>query len=144
MSRIYDALKDAEREKSDSRGSTNRHRLTANDRRRSGRRALRVALFVYGRTRSNRPFLEAADSVGVNENGALLILSAQVSVGQRLILLNRQNGMEQECTVVRVGQRRYKMPVGVRFAPPAPEFWESPGSPSSAIPSSASRCLHSH
>ena len=122
MSRIYDALKDAEQDKASTRPKTG---AAGHERRRGNRRALRVPLFVYGHTKGNVPFLEATDSVGVSENGALLILSAEVAMGQRLVLLNRLNGMEQECTVVRVGQRRYKMPLGVRFSRPSPEFWEA-------------------
>lgn len=134
MSKIYDALKNAEREKSGGGDRTSRQSAPGDERRRGKRRALRVPLFVYGSTGDNVPFLEATDSLGVSENGALLILSAHVSLGQRLMLLNRRNGMEQECTVVRAGKRGYKMPVGVRFSHPSPEFWETIGSLSAEIP----------
>jgi hypothetical protein len=126
VSRIYDALRNAERHKSHASGKPTQPRVAGADRRRGKRRALRVPLFVYGCDKDNAPFLEATDSLGVSEHGALLILAAQVYVGQRLMLLNQQNDMEQECTVVRVGHRRYKMPVGVRFDRPSPEFWQPP------------------
>ena len=133
MSRIWDAVKSAEREKVKGRGQASQ-RAPEHEQRKSTRRALRVPLFVYGNSRENMPFLEATDSMGVNENGALLIIATHVVVGQRLMLINRQNGMEQECTVVRVGKRGYKMPVGVRFTQPCPEFWEAASGSTFASP----------
>jgi len=134
VSRIYDALKDAEKEKSSPRPKGRQSGASTEERRRGNRRAMRVPLFVYGYSKEKVPFLEATDSVGVSDNGALLILSAEVTIGQKLVLLNRLNGMEQECTVVRVGQRRYKMPIGVRFSQSSPEFWVTSGAMSTPIP----------
>ena len=134
MSRICDELRKAEREISANQGSAGRQSAPGGERRRGKRRALRVPLFVYGSNVDNVPFLEATDSLGVSENGALLILAAHVSIGQRLMLLNRQNGLEQGCTVVRAGKRGYKMPVGVRFDQPSDEFWEASGQGAAVSP----------
>lgn len=135
MSRIYDAVKEAERAKSHRQATPRQSHAQRTECRKSTRRVLRVPLFVYGNSKSNLPFLEAAETMGVNENGCLVVLSADVFVGQRLILLNRRNGMEQECTVVRIGRRGYKMPVGLRFSQPSNEFWENVGAPNAPLPS---------
>ena len=134
MSRIWDALKEAEQEKV---RATQRNRLENPDkprekasekdsfeRRQSQRRVQRIPLLVYGWTSEKRPFHEEAYTLEVSENGSLLSLETTVARGQRLFLTNTRNQAEQECRVITVGRRvQSKARVAIQFSCPAPHFW---------------------
>ncbi|MGB8524411.1 MAG: hypothetical protein WCD43_15715 [Candidatus Acidiferrales bacterium] len=134
MSRIWDALKEAEqakaraiqqscmqnpdkpREKSSEKDSS--------ERRESQRRVHRVPLLVYGWDAEKQPFHEEAYTLEVSENGSLLSLDITVERGQRLFLTNTWNQAEQECRVIAVGKRiRCKSRVAIQFSRAAPHFW---------------------
>ncbi|HXJ15925.1 MAG TPA: hypothetical protein VNM68_01870 [Candidatus Polarisedimenticolia bacterium] len=130
MSRIWEALKQAERQRSASRTSE-RGMIGANvrapddsDRRRDLRHAHSVPLLVYGSDAEKQPFHEQTDTINAHANGCLIALETAVSCGQRLFLTNTRNQAEQECRVVHIGKRvAGKAHVGVAFIAPAPEFW---------------------
>lgn len=126
MSRIYDALRQAERERAAARkGSRSKPPPRGPERRRSPRRALRVPLFVYGYGKGRLPFHEETHSVQVNGGGGLLLLSLDVRRGQKLLLVNALSGREQECEIVRVGpEEAGKMEIGVKFPRSIPDFWQ--------------------
>ncbi|MGB0034856.1 MAG: hypothetical protein WBP79_05215 [Candidatus Acidiferrales bacterium] len=135
MSRIWEALKEAEQERN--RGTARdraehpdkaREKTFKKDdseRRNSKRQVHRVPLLVYGSDAEKQPFHEEAYSLEVNENGCLLSIATIVARGQRLFLTNTRNQAEQECRVVRVGKRvRGKARVAVEFLRTAPQFWQ--------------------
>jgi PilZ domain len=96
------------------------------DRRREQRREHRVPLLIYGSDFDKEPFHEQADTVDANQDGCGLILETPVARGQRLCLTNPRNQFDQECRVVYVGEPALgKFRVGVAFPVPAPQFWRS-------------------
>lgn len=133
MSRIWQALKQAERDKSRSEASAPHTSPAAAadsahdhdvDRRDGLRHAHQVSLLIYGSDADKQPFHDEAETVDAHENGCSLDMETAVVVGQRLFLTNMRNQAEQECRVVHVGKRlRGKARVGIEFVRPSPEFW---------------------
>ena len=130
MSRIWQALKQAERERlrSDDRASaTERPSEPLEDQadRRGGlRHAHAVALLIYGSDADKQPFHEEAETIDAHEKGCSLAMETVVIRGQRLFLTNMRNQAEQECRVVHVGRRvRGKARIGIEFLAPSPQFW---------------------
>lgn len=140
MSRIWQALRQAERER---RGLVPQEgpdieqverepvpdeqeaQLTrGSDRRREERVSHQTTVLVYGSDAEKQPFHEQSETIDANEAGCLLMLASGVSRGQRLFLTNMRNQAEQECRVVYVGRKvEGKSRVGIEFVRPAPEFW---------------------
>jgi PilZ domain len=126
VSRIWDALKEAEHERSrsSSRGGAPRSDRTTSERRKSKRSQRSVPLLVYGSDAEKQPFHEETETLEVNDQGCLLSIENEVVRGQRLFLTNMSNQAEHECRVVHVGKRvRGKAKIGVEFLRPAPGFW---------------------
>jgi hypothetical protein len=130
VSRIWQALKQAERDRnrpgesaSTAQAPTNSAR--ENDDRRGGlRHSHQVALRIYGSDADKQPFHEEAETVDAHENGCSLTMETVVVEGQRLFLTNMRNQAEQECRVVHVGKReRGRTRIGLEFPAPAPQFW---------------------
>ncbi len=130
MSRIWDALKQAERQRSRSEDRApaadraNDPAAADADRREGLRHAHNVSLLIYGSDADKQPFHEEAETIDAHENGCSLALETVVVRGQRLFLTNMRNQAEQECRVVHVGRRIHgKARVGIEFVAPTPEFW---------------------
>jgi hypothetical protein len=130
LSRIWDALKQAERQRSRSgdpvaavdRANDSAH--TDAERREGLRHAHNVSLLIYGSDADKQPFHEEASTIDAHENGCSLALETVVVRGQRLFLTNMRNQAEQECRVVHVGRRVHgKARVGIEFVTPTPQFW---------------------
>lgn len=140
MSRIWQALRQAERERrglapeepaviegmdhepASIEGAS--QPVKASDRRKGLRHSHETTLLVYGSDAEKQPFHEESSTIDANENGCLFSLATGVSRGQRLFLTNMRNQAEQECRVVYVGRRlRGHARVGVEFLRPSPEFW---------------------
>ena len=134
MSRIWNALKEAERERAH---VSPRNTIQNPDKpcekssegnspeRRVGQRPTRrVPLLVYGWDAEQQPFHEEAEAFEINENGSLLWLETRVARGQRLFVTNMRNQAEQECRVITIGKRIHgKARVAFQFSRPAPHFW---------------------
>jgi hypothetical protein len=142
MSRIWQALREAERERARALAQPDApdiedmdrepaeseapvSRPAANSERRRGlRHSHETTLLVYGSDEEKQPFHEETETIDANEDGCLLLLATEVSRGQRLILTNTRNHAEEECRVVYVGRRvKGKLRVGVEFLRPTPQFW---------------------
>jgi hypothetical protein len=132
LSRIWEALRQAERQRSRSEGrapAADRTRASDSaqdspDRRRGLRHAHNVTLLIYGSDADKQPFHEEAETVDAHENGCSLTLETVVARGQRLFLTNTRNQAEQECRVIHVGRRvQGKSRVGIEFVAPTPHFW---------------------
>jgi hypothetical protein len=130
VSRIWEALKQAERQRSAAEASgrglarSGVHATDDSDHRRGLRHAHSVPILVYGSDAEKQPFHEEADTIDAHENGCLIALETAVARGQRLFLTNTRNQAEQECRVVHVGRRvRGKARIGVVFLAPSPDFW---------------------
>ena len=94
------------------------------ERRRSERFPYRVTVLVCGQSTGSGPFKEETVTLSINSHGALLALSANVALGQKLLLMNPQTWNEIETRVSRLATLRGQgTEVAVEFAHPAPEFW---------------------
>jgi hypothetical protein len=94
------------------------------ERRRSERVPLRMTLMVCGQSTGKGPFKEETVTMSINSHGALLKLSANVALGQRLLLINRQTWDEVEARVSRLAALDGQWTeVAVEFTQPAPDFW---------------------
>ncbi len=148
MSRIWDALKQAEGERSRAKGrkqgghapvgapEQRPERLPEHlpehpnsdgaDRRRSQRWEQPVVVLVYGSDSEKQPFHEETETADINDDGCSFILETAVVKGQRLFLVNMRNDAERECRVVQTAaQKRGKARVAVEFTGAAPDFWMS-------------------
>jgi PilZ domain-containing protein len=139
VSRIWQALKEAERERKRAKSSGTARSIEepdsgspqeeaaaeqAAERRKDLRHAHEVTLLIYGSNSDRQPFHEESETIDANENGCLLTLENVVARGQRLFLTNTRNQAEQECRVVYIGKRfTGKARVGVEFLKPSPQFW---------------------
>ena len=86
--------------------------------------ATNTMVCVYGHGPTKNPFYEEARAVSTSAAGALLILSAAVSRGQKLLLLNGTGNEPAEAQVVRartLGTQMFE--VDVAFPVPRPDFW---------------------
>jgi PilZ domain-containing protein len=93
-------------------------------RHRSQRVLLQIPVRVSGRNALGSPFEEESQTVLINANGALLLLSTQMSQGQTLTLLNIAAQQSAECVVAYIGQHQgQRAEVGVGFLLPNPGFW---------------------
>jgi hypothetical protein len=98
--------------------------LNGPERRRSERRILDLPLVVSGETTEQKAFREQTFTVSVNAHGALVVLAATVTLGQKLLLRNPDSEKETEARVAAFGSPYGGLAqVGVEFARPAPDFW---------------------
>jgi hypothetical protein len=94
------------------------------ERRRSERRTALVPLFAYGHPPDQEPFHELVYSKTVNDRGALLVMTTVVPAGCSLVLVNQATGLEQQCRVVRVGDKEgLSVEVAVELSVPSWQFW---------------------
>ena len=83
-----------------------------------------ATVFVYGYGHSKSPFYKETRALKANSDGCLLILSAAVSCGQKLLLINtRHNPMEAEIVNTRSLSGQL-LEVEVSFPAPRPDFWQ--------------------
>jgi hypothetical protein len=94
------------------------------ERRRSERFPLRVTVMICGQSTERGPFREETVILSINSHGALLALSADVALGQKVVLINPQTWNETEARVSRLAALSDQWTVvAIEFAEPAPGFW---------------------
>jgi len=92
--------------------------------RRSERVLLDVPVVLQGETADHRAFREETFTVTVSAHGALLMLHAKVTLGQRVTLANPENQDKRTARVAYVGGDHAGLAqVGIEFEQPAPQFW---------------------
>jgi len=135
LSRIWEALKQAQQERSrersapadDPAGAPADSAVDAgddSDHRHGLRHPHVVPVLVYGSGLDKQPFHEEVDTVDAGENGCLLVIETPVVRGQRLFLTNTRTQAEQECRVVHTRTLPSgKMRIGLVFCAPSPRFW---------------------
>ena len=143
MSRIWDALKQAENERSrvkvrkQAGGSSGAGAAEVSapvvpahpnsdgaDRRRSERWGQPVPVLVYGSDSEKQPFHEETETVEINDHGCSFVIATSVSAGQRLFLVNMWNEAERECRVRRASRSSGgKRKIAVEFAGESVDFW---------------------
>ena len=127
MSRIFEALRNAQFNRSDkSKSNSIEVKLgEITDRRRSKRWPMDISVYVYGHGQGKETFHEEAHTLNVNANGALLLLSVPVQKGQVLLLTNQHTEEEMDCRVAYLGTRHSRtVEAGVVFPRPNLEFWQ--------------------
>jgi hypothetical protein len=94
------------------------------ERRRSERFPLRMTVMVCGESTERGPFREETETLSINSHGALLALSADVALGQKVVLTNPQTWNETEARVSRLAALHSQWTeVAVEFTQPATQFW---------------------
>lgn len=129
MSKIWEALRDAERLKN--RRSTytedlqNQYDLVV-DRRATRRIVANAPVLVYGYGVADDPFHEGTEATSVNARGGLITLTTAVKLGQTLLLINEVNQKEQSCRVVR-HESIYlnRTGIAIEFTQPVTDFWDT-------------------
>lgn len=83
-----------------------------------------VPVVICGKSGDLRTFREETFTVTVSAHGALLMLAANVSPGQTIVLINPSNSDERECRIAYRGPIHAGLSqVAVEFNKPSPEFW---------------------
>jgi len=94
------------------------------NRRRSERVVLQIPVTVLAETPDRVHVEEQTQTLVVNAHGGLMKLAAELLVGQPIILVNPQSGLEQSCRVVRIDQPSPDyFAVAFEFDRPSPKFW---------------------
>jgi hypothetical protein len=97
------------------------------EQRRSERILIDVPVVVKGTpvgAADGRSFQEETFTVTISPHGALLMLAAGVTLGQRIVLRNSLNQREQEARVAYKGTAHAGLAqVGIEFLRESPEFW---------------------
>jgi hypothetical protein len=94
------------------------------NRRRSERVMLQIPVRVLAETTDRAQIEENTHTLVVNAHGGLMKLKAELLVGQPMVLVNPQSGMEQSCRVVRIDQAGGDFfAVAFEFDSPSPKFW---------------------
>ena len=97
--------------------------------RRSDRVLLDIPLVIRGHS-GGRAFQEETFTVTVSAHGALLMLETEVSLGQKLVVMNPKSSEEREVRVAYKGAVHAGLAqVAVEFASPSPEFWQMESPP---------------
>ena len=135
MSRIWEALKEAEKDKARSRRTAGAQKKDGSERRLSERWAQPVPVLIYGSDADKQPFHEETETLDINQDGCAFPLDTPVVRGQALFITNMRNQAERECRVVHIAKRaRGKLKVGVNFLKPGtnpslpghdPDFWKN-------------------
>ena len=91
----------------------------------SPRISIHIPVMVYGWSHDEISFHEDSMTLLVNASGGLTTLSAKVSVGDTIFVVNQSTQGEQECRVAYVGPEfEGKLRVGFAFKRQAPSFWK--------------------
>ena len=93
-------------------------------RRRSQRVLMQVPVRVRGKDAQGNPLDEETETLAINAHGALILVSARVTSGSKLLMQHKRTQEEQECHVVFLGPvRGGKAEIGLEFSEPSPSFW---------------------
>ena len=80
---------------------------------------------VYGYGSFKNPFFQEAKALKANPQGCLLILSAAVSRGEKLLLMNASGENPAEAEIVNTRSLTDQLfEVEVSFSAPRPDFWQ--------------------
>jgi hypothetical protein len=99
--------------------------------RRSARVLMDVPIVIRGESADQRSFREETFTVTVSAHGALVMLAANVSLGQKIVVINPLNRDEREGRIAYRGPLHAGLSqVAVEFTNPSPEFWPLNSPPS--------------
>jgi hypothetical protein len=104
------------------------------ERRRSPRLPNNVTFVAFGESTKKQLFQEEAFTLSINAHGALIALTTQVALGQKLLLINPKTWNKRESRVIRLGALQGEWTqVAIEFAEPTPEFWPIGAPPKTAF-----------
>jgi PilZ domain len=93
-------------------------------RRRSQRVLMQVPVCVRGTDSQGQAFEEEAETLAINAHGALILVSARLTSGSKVLLQHKRTQEEQECHVAFLGPvRGGRAEIGLEFSEPRPAFW---------------------
>jgi hypothetical protein len=85
---------------------------------------LQIPVRVLAKTPERVQVEEDTHTLVVNAHGGLMKLKAELHVGQPIVLVSPQTGLQQGCRVVRVDQPAADyFAVAFEFDEPTPKFW---------------------
>jgi len=96
----------------------------AQNRRRSERVKLNMAVHVLAENEERQQIRVEAKTQVVNAHGGLIKMNEHLHVGQTFLLTNPPTGSEMSCRVVRVDETGMEdFHIAFEFDRPAPKFW---------------------
>jgi hypothetical protein len=94
------------------------------DTRRTHRVQIAIPVLVYGNGDSGDSLNETTQTRVVSATGGLILLTSDVVIGQKLLLININTEEEIICTVATLlDDADGKVAVGIVFDRPSPRFW---------------------
>ena len=97
---------------------------TGQNRRRSERVMLNMAVQVLAENEERRQIRVEAKTLVVNAHGGLMKMKDHLHVGQSFLLSNPATGSEMSCRVVRVDESGVEdFHIAFEFDRPTPKFW---------------------
>ena len=97
--------------------------LPGEERRRSQRVLIRIPV-TLSYTAKERPVTIPAETIAVNDHGALIVCARLLPAGAKLELLNNRSGQRRNCRVTRASRQTSEgFEVPVEFDAPAKGFW---------------------
>jgi hypothetical protein len=105
-------------------GQTSNTSLSGGPRRRSQRVLMQVAVRIRGKDAQGKDIEEETETLAINAHGALVLVTARVTSGSKVMLQHKRTQEEHECHVVFLGPvRSGKSEIGLEFSTPHPTFW---------------------
>src|ERR1700726_2597842 len=93
-------------------------------RRRSQRVLMQVAVRIRGEDVQGAAIEEETETLAINAHGALILMTARLTSGSKVLLQHKRTEEEHECHVVFLGPvRTGKAEIGLEFTSPHPTFW---------------------
>ena len=90
----------------------------------SDTKAPNAMVYVYGHGPARNPFYKEGRAFNATADGALLLLNAVVSCGQKLLVMNGARQEPVEAEVIRTRSLNAQTcEVEIAFACPRPDFW---------------------
>lgn len=85
---------------------------------------MQVAIRIRGKDAQGNAFDEETQTLAINAHGALVLISARVTSGSKMMMHHKHTNEEQECHVAFLGPvRSGKAEIGLEFSTPRPDFW---------------------
>jgi len=96
------------------------------DLRSSPRIPARITVLLEGQDRAEKPFSEQTTTLLINHGGALIALSAELDLNDRLSITNEQNQKKGSCRVAwrSVAQLNGRWSYGIALTDGEGDFWE--------------------
>jgi hypothetical protein len=85
---------------------------------------MQVAVRIRGTDPQGHKIEEETETLAINAHGALVLLTAKLTSGSKIILQHKKTQEEQECHVAFLGPvRQGKAEIGLEFTSPNSTFW---------------------